>query len=58
MGLKSLPFLEVAAFVIHSFGALWIEPLRGIFSTRRGNKKIQGKKYCSSDEGSKRGRVI
>ena len=61
LGLKSLPFLEVVVFVIHSFGALWIEPFRGIFFTRlvrRRNKKIHAKKYCVGDERSKRGRII
>ena len=61
LGLKSLPFLEVVVFVIHSFGALWIEPLWGIFFTRlvrRRNKKIHAKKYCVGDERSKRGRIV
>ena len=61
LGLKSLPFLEVVVFVIHSFGALLIEPLRGIFVTRvvrRRDKKIHAKKYCVGDERSKRGRII
>ena len=31
LGLKSLPFLEVMVFVIHSFGALRIESLGGRF---------------------------
>ena len=30
MGLKSLPFHEVADSIIHSFGTLRIEPLGGI----------------------------
>ena len=61
LGSKSLPFLEVVVFVIHSFGALRIEPLMEIFFTRlvrRGNKKIHGKKYCVGDERSKRRKVI
>ena len=61
LGLKSLPFLEVVVFVIHSFGALCIEPLRGIFLTRlvrRWNKMIHAKKYCVCDERSKTGRII
>ena len=61
LGLKSLPFLEVVVSVIHSFGALSVEPLRGIFFTRlvrRGDKKIRAKKYCVGDERSKRGRSI
>ena len=31
LGSKSLPFLEVVVFVVHSFGALRIEPLTEIF---------------------------
>ena len=61
LGLKSLPFLEVVVFVMHSFGALRIEPLRGIFFTRlvrRRNKKIHAKKYCVGDKRSKGGMII
>ena len=57
LGLKSLPFLEVVVFVMHSFGAVCIETPRGIFFTRlvrRRNKKIHAKKYCVGDERSKR----
>ena len=56
LGLKSLPFFEVAVFVIHSFGALG-----GILFTRlvrNDHKKVHVKKYCICDENGKRGRII